>query len=943
MTDNTSDKTDKIDYKPTLNLPKTGFAMKANLAQREPGMLKKWQDADLYGAIRKARAGREQFILHDGPPYANGDIHIGHSVNKILKDIIIKSKTLSGFDAPYIPGWDCHGLPIEHNVEKKVGKAGAKVDFKTFRQKCRDYAGRQVNGQKKDFVRLGVLGDWDKPYLTMAFETEADIIRSLGKIAANGHLHKGFKPVYWSVVGGSALAEAEVEYQDKVSFSIDVKFAVADEAALTKAIPELGGEGQVSVVIWTTTPWTLPANQAVSLHAELEYVVVQAGSERLLLAEALHEAVLSRSGIEEFTIVGRCSGQALEQLVLQHPFYNRQVPVILGDHVTTDAGTGCVHTAPDHGADDFAVGSKYGIETLNYVDDHGVYRSDVELFAGDHVYKVDDKVVAVLEENGALLCQGKITHSFPHCWRTKTPLIFRATPQWFVSMTKNNLLGEVKSEVEKVQWIPDWGKARIDSMLDSSPDWCISRQRTWGVPIALFVHKETQELHPNTSELVEQVAQRVEKDGMDAWFELDAAELLGDEADQYSKVTDTLDVWFDSGVTHYSVIERRNELRFPADLYLEGSDQHRGWFQSSLKTSMAMNGVAPYKSVLTHGFVVDEKGHKMSKSLGNVMSPQKVMNDLGADVLRLWVAATDFSGEMKVSDEILKRTADSYRRIRNTARFLLSNLNGFDPAHDALAPESMLSLDRYIMHRAAELQDEIVAAYDSYGFHQIYQKLHNFCVVDLGGFYLDIIKDRQYTTQAESVARRSAQTALYHIIEAFTRWMAPILSFTADELWQKIPGEHNEPVFVSEWYELPRLPETEQLGEDYWQLVADVKNAVNKVLEAKRAEGVIGGSLDSEVTLYCDDGLSEKLKVLGEELRFVLISSAAKVAPMAEAENAETSEVEGLLVGVVKSSHEKCARCWHHRDDVGTHDEHTDLCGRCVENVVGEGETRKYA
>ncbi|NIB40257.1 isoleucine--tRNA ligase [Pseudomaricurvus alkylphenolicus] len=930
------------DYKSTLNLPKTAFAMKANLAQREPGMLKQWQDGDLYGEIRKARAGRDQFILHDGPPYANGDIHIGHSVNKILKDIIIKSKTMSGFDSPYVPGWDCHGLPIEHNVEKKVGKAGAKVDFKTFRQKCRDYAAKQVDGQRKDFVRLGILGEWDNPYLTMDFKFEADIIRSLGKIVENGHLHKGFKPVYWSVVGGSALAEAEVEYQDKVSSSIYVRYPVADMGALSSAVPELGGEGQVSVVIWTTTPWTLPSSQAVSLHAELDYVVVQAGAERLLLAEALYESVLAAAGIETYEVVGRTSGQALEKLALQHPFYDKQLPVILGDHVTTDAGTGCVHTAPDHGVDDFNVGARYGIGTLNYVDDHGVYRQDVEVFAGDHVYKVDDKILALLEEKGVLLHASKLTHSYPHCWRTKTPLIYRATPQWFVSMTKNNLLGEVKTAVENVQWIPDWGRARIDSMLDSSPDWCISRQRTWGVPIALFVNKETQELHPNTAELIEQVARKVEAEGMDAWFDLEPAELLGDEADNYIKVTDTLDVWFDSGVTHHAVLRQRDNLRFPADLYLEGSDQHRGWFQSSLKTSMAINNEPPYRQVLTHGFTVDEKGHKMSKSLGNVMSPQKVVNELGADVLRLWVAATDFSGEMRVSNEILKRTADSYRRIRNTARFLLSNLNGFDPATDALQPQQMLALDRYAMERAAQLQGEIVAAYDTYSFHTIYQKLHNYCVVDLGGFYLDIIKDRQYTTQENSVARRSAQTALYHIIEAFARWIAPILSFTADELWTQIPGERQGSVFVAEWYELPRQSADEAMGDDYWKALAEVKTAVNKVIEAKRNDGVIGGSLEASVTLCCEGELAARLQALGDELRFVLITSAADVASETLAD-AEATEVEGLSVKVVKADGQKCVRCWHYREDVGSHSEHEEICGRCVENVVGDGEQRQFA
>lgn len=930
------------DYKATLNLPNTDFAMKANLAQREPDMLKQWQVNNLYQKIRAARAGREQFILHDGPPYANGDIHIGHAVNKILKDIIVKSKTLSGFDSPYVPGWDCHGLPIEHNVEKKIGKAGDKVDVKTFRQKCREYAAKQVDGQRTDFIRMGVLGDWEKPYLTMDYKFEADIIRSLGKIAENGHLHKGFKPVYWSVVGGSALAEAEVEYQDKTSFSIDVKFAFVDQAAVENKIEDLSGNGQIALVIWTTTPWTLPANQAVSANAEVDYVLVQLDDSRLLVAEALVTNVLGRAQVGEHKIVGRVKGAALEGLLLRHPFYNRQVPILLGEHVTTDAGTGFVHTAPDHGADDFNVGVKYGIGTLNYIDDNGYYRPNVEIFAGDHVYKVDEKVINLLIEKNALLAQGKITHSFPHCWRTKTPLIFRATPQWFVSMSKNNLRDQVAQAVDGVNWVPDWGKARIDAMLATSPDWCISRQRTWGVPIALFVHKETQELHPQTATLIEAVAKKVEQSGMDAWFDLDAKELLGADAENYTKVTDTLDVWFDSGVTHYAVLEQRAGLRFPADLYLEGSDQHRGWFQSSLKTSMAMNGVPPYKTVLTHGFVVDAQGRKMSKSIGNVIPPQKVMNDLGADVLRLWVAATDFSTEMSVSDEILKRTADSYRRIRNTARFILSNLTGFNPATDALPMENMLQLDRWIVGRTAELQQEIIDAYDNYHLHLIYQKLHNFCVVELGGFYLDIIKDRQYTTKGDSLARRSAQTALQHVIEAMVRWIAPILSFTADEIWKEIAGERDQYVFTAEWYKLPAIP-TDSFDDTYWDLVSQVKVAVNKVLEAKRTAGEIGGSLGAEVILYCEDSLLNELQKLANELRFVLITSTAEVRPAAEKQHAETTDVAGLFVAVKKSEHAKCERCWHHRVDVGANAAHPTICLRCVENVDGKGEARSFA
>jgi len=933
------------DYKSTLNLPFTEFPMKANLAQREPGMLKKWQESKLYEQLREQRHGRKKFILHDGPPYANGNIHIGHSVNKVLKDIVVKSRSLSGYDAPYVPGWDCHGLPIEHQVEKKIGKAGVKVDHKTFRQKCREYARRQVDGQMKDFIRLGVMGEWDNPYLTMDNTFEANIIRALGKVVENGHLVKGYKPVYWSVVGASALAEAEVEYQDKTSFSIDVAFPVVDTDAFASAIGEVTGEGDISVVIWTTTPWTLPSNQAVSINAELDYVLVQCdvagGLGRFLLAEALIESVLARWGVKDHKVVGRKKGSQLENLLLQHPFYDRQVPVILGDHVTTEAGTGCVHTAPDHGVDDFVVAAKYDIGTLNYIDDNGLFREDVERFAGEHVYKVDEQVVELLKDCGRLLSSDKITHSYAHCWRTKTPLIYRATPQWFISMNQNGLLTKAKQAVKGVSWHPEWGQARIEGMLENSPDWCISRQRTWGVPIALFVHKLTGAIHPDTATLVEAVASRVEQGGIDVWYELDAAELLGDEADQYSKVTDTLDVWFDSGVTHTAVLDAREQLQYPADLYLEGSDQHRGWFQSSLKTAIAIKGNAPYKAVLTHGFVVDADGRKMSKSIGNVMSPQQVVNDQGADVLRLWVAATDFSGEMSVSDEILKRTGDSYRRIRNTARFFLSNLNGFDPSEHVVPMEEMLALDRWAVDCAAGMQQDIIAAYENYQFHQIYQKLHNFCVTDMGGFYLNIIKDRQYTCQEDSLARRSAQTAIYYIVDSFARWIAPILSFTAEEIWGFIPGDREASVFFAEWQALPSA-ETSAISARDWTLIAEARNAVNKVLEGKKGVG-IQKSLEAEVTLYADGELQQALAKLGDELKFVLITSEAEIKPSAEAFNAEATEVEGLQVNVVKTAHAKCDRCWHHREDVGAHSEHPEICGRCVENIVGDGEQRLYA
>ena len=938
------------DYKSTLNLPETAFPMRGDLAKREPAMLKRWQDMDLYNKVRAVSKGRKSFILHDGPPYANGSIHIGHAVNKILKDIIVKSKTVSGYDAPYIPGWDCHGLPIEHKVEQMIGKAGDKVSFKDFRAKCREYAYSQVEEQKKDFIRLGVMGDWENPYLTMNFVTEANIVRALGKIAENGHLVKGFKPVYWSVVGGSALAEAEVEYQDKTSLSLDVRYAPQDEAAFLAKFADVEGEGKVSIVIWTTTPWTLPASQAVSIHPEFNYALVEvdmgAGKERLVFAEDMVEGIMQRYGHEEYRIVGRAVGADLGGLVLNHPFMEREIPVLLGEHVTADAGTGCVHTAPDHGVDDFNVGRANGIGTINLVQDNGVYSEAAGEFAGLHVYKVDDAVLEALGRNNALVFQSKIFHSYPHCWRTKTPLIFRATPQWFISMDEKGLLDDAKEAVKGVKWTPAWGQNRMEGMLNNSPDWCVSRQRTWGVPIALFINKETQELHPETPRLIEEVAQRIEKEGMDAWFELDAAELLGEEAEKYSKVTDTLDVWFDSGVTHYSVIDQRDELSFPADLYLEGSDQHRGWFQSSLKTSIAIRGVPPYKGVLTHGFTVDGDGRKMSKSLGNVVSPQKVMETLGADIIRLWVAATDYTGEMTVSDEILKRVADGYRRIRNTARFMLANLSGFNPATDLVAPENMIALDRWIVDRAAQLQKEIDEAYSEYQFHSVVQKIQNFCSLDLGGFYLDVIKDRQYTTQEDSLARRSAQTALYHIAEAFTRWISPILSFTADEIWQSLPGERGESVFLDTWYEgLFELSGDEALGREFWKQVLEAKMATNKVLEAARKEGKIKASLSAEITLYADEALVETLSKLDDELRFVLISSEAKVAALVDAPaDAVETELEGLKVAVAVTENEKCTRCWHHRPEVGKREAHPELCDRCISNLPeGEGEERHFA
>lgn len=943
------------DYKPTLNLPDTQFPMRGNLAQNEPKLLAQWIKEGLYEKIRSACEGRPKFTLHDGPPYANGDIHIGHAVNKILKDFVIKSKTLSGFDAPYVPGWDCHGLPIEHRVEKKVGKAGIKVPFDEFRDKCRTYAKKQVEGQKKDFIRLGVLGDWDKPYLTMDYEFEADIIRSLAKIVNNGHLHRGFKPVYWSVVGGSALAEAEVEYQDKTSFSIDVRYSPVDESELLSLFSSQAdmGAGPVSVVIWTTTPWTLPASQAVSVHADLTYSLVEIdaavesdsrlglGKERIVLASEMVDDVMRRWEIKDYRVVATTQGSKLEAVKLNHPFADRVLPIVLGEHVTTEAGTGLVHTAPDHGVDDFTVGRAYGIGTLNYVGANGVYSDSTPYFAGQHVYKVDEPVCELLAEKGRLVRLSKLRHSYPHCWRTKTPLIFRATPQWFISMQQNGLRDMAMDAIKTVDWVPDWGQARIEGMVDGRPDWCISRQRTWGVPLSLIVHRESEELHPRMTVLMEDVAKRVEKDGMQAWFDMPLEALIGEEAKDYIKIEDTLDVWFDSGVTHACVLGRREALNEPADLYLEGSDQHRGWFQSSLLTGLAMNGHAPYKAVLTHGFTVDAKGVKMSKSIGNVVAPLDVINKLGADILRLWVASTDYRSEMTVSDEILKRTADRYRRMRNTARFFLANLKGFNPETDLVQPEDMLPLDRWAVDKTLAVQNELKAAFNEYNFLLGTQSMHHFCSFEMGSFYLDIIKDRQYTAKAGSLAHKSCQTALYHIVQAVCRWFMPVLSFTAQEIWKQIPGIDEDSIFWETWYEgLFAADKEAKISEEDWTLLDSIKTACNKNIEVLRKEGSIGSSLEAEVTLFVNDNLADVLEKLDNELRFVLITSQAKVV---RGEGGSKTDIEGLGLEIIASEQPKCDRCWHRSEEVGHHEAHPKLCGRCVTNVDGDGEQRQYA
>ena len=920
------------DYKNTLNLPTTDFPMKANLANREGSFLKEWQDKDINKQIRQKFKGKPLFVLHDGPPYANGDIHIGHAVNKVLKDVIVKSKTLSGYDAPYVPGWDCHGLPIEHMVEKKKGKVGHKISADEFRAACREYADKQIKKQKVDFKRLGIFGDWDNPYLTKNFKYEADIVRALGKIVKNGHLTKGFKPVHWCTECSSALAEAEVEYKDKGSDTVDVAFNVVGDF--------FGKDKPVSLIIWTTTPWTLPANEAVSLHPDLDYALVDVGKVLYIMSEDLLESSLERYGIKDYKKISKIyKGSELEGIMLQHPFYDKQVPVILGEHVTTETGTGAVHTAPAHGQDDYVVGLQYNLPVECPVDGRGVFIESTEGVAGEFIFKANATIIDLLKNQGTLVKHEPITHSYPHCWRHKTPVIFRATPQWFVSMTKKNLRDKVNDEILNVKWIPNWGQKRIELMVGNRPDWCISRQRYWGSPITLFINKNTGELHPDTENLFEVVAKKIELEGIEAWFKLKAEDVLGSEAKDYEKTTDTLDVWFDSGVSHYAVLKASDYLSDVADMYLEGSDQHRGWFQSSLLTSCAINERAPYKQVLTHGFTVDQNGHKMSKSLGNVIPPQKVVNSLGADILRLWIGSTDYSGEMTVSDEILNRSADSYRRIRNTMRFMLANMQGFDPKNDLVDINNMLVLDRWIVSKTHDLQQQVINEYDNYNFHFVMKAILNFCTNDLGGFYLDIIKDRQYTTQTDSLARRSAQSALFHISHAMVRWLSPILTFTSEEIWQFLPGASNESVFLQTWYEGLEG----NFDNPVIEASRDINTHLRKELEDMRRNKIIGSSLDAEVDIYCKDDNYQNLLGLKDELRFVFITSEARVNQLSDKPTDAKEINSSLAIKVEKSDHQKCVRCWHHRPEIGQNKVHQDLCDRCIENVSGEGENRVFA
>ncbi|SBT82048.1 Isoleucine--tRNA ligase [secondary endosymbiont of Trabutina mannipara] len=932
----------------TINLPYTKFPMRGNLANREPNMLERWYINDLYGLIRKSRKGKEKFILHDGPPYANGSIHIGHSVNKILKDIIIKSKILMGYDSPYVPGWDCHGLPIELKVEQLIGKPGNKVNTSDFRVACRKYAAKQVEKQKRDFMRLGILGDWKHPYLTMNFITEANTIRAFGKIIANGYLYKGAKPVHWCIDCCSALAESEIEYYEQTSPSIDVTFEAADSLSLAKKFQANNFTGKISIVIWTTTPWTLPANRAIAINPNLNYQLVEINGKGYILAADLVKNLIIRTNIQHWKIIGvPTKGSNLELLKFRHPFMDFNVSIILSNHVTLSTGTGAVHIAPGHGLEDYILSQKYGLEVTNLVGPDGYYLSGIlKELDGIQFLKANDIVIEILRAKEAIMHADKLQHSYSYCWRHKTPIIFRTTPQWFISLDLLNLRKNTLEEIKKVNWIPNCGQERIKNMVANCPDWCISRQRIWGVPMVLFVHKKTQLLHPSTIEIIEKVAKMVEKKGVQAWWDLNPINLLGEDAIHYHKVPDTLDVWFDSGSTYFSVVSVHPDFeKATPDLYLEGYDQHRGWFMSSLIISTAIYGKAPYRQVLTHGFIVDEKSRKMSKSLGNVVSPQQIVDKLGADILRLWVASSDYTGEMAISNEILKRAVDIYRRIRNTIRFLLANLNFFDPNKHIVNPEHMVLLDRWAVSCALTAQEEIIAAYNRYDFHNVIQRIMQFCSIEMGSFYLDIIKDRQYTAKADSIARRSCQTALYHICEAIVRWIAPIMSFTADEIWEFMPGKRMQYVFTEEWYKgLFKLDYNQPFNDKYWRTLLKVRNETNKIIEIARADKRICASLEASVTLYAKPSLATLLRKVGNELYFALLTSNAVVADYDAAGNdaMQCQGLKGLKITLERAVGKKCQRCWHYELNIGQNTNYPEICSRCVTNIAGYGEKRKF-
>ncbi len=933
-------------YKKTLNLPKTDFPMKANLVKREPETLRKWEETGLYSEIRKASKGKPLYVLHDGPPYANGHIHMGTAFNKILKDIIIKSKQMDGYDAPYVPGWDCHGLPIELQVDHELGDKKKSMAPSEVRKKCREFADQFVNIQREEFKRLGVLGEWENPYLTMNYAYEATIVREFGKFALNGSLMKNKKPIYWCNSCNTALAEAEVEYEDEVSPSIYVKFPlVSDPPANHHALDDK----ELYMLIWTTTPWTIPANLAVALHPDFKYVVIQAGEHgNLIVAEGLLEKLLVTAGIKDYSILDRLDATELEGLKARHPLYSRESVIILANYVTQDVGTGCVHIAPGHGQEDYESGLQYGLEIYSPVDARGRFTDDVEYFAGKEVFEANRDVIQKLEDFGALLNEESLTHSYPHCWRCKKPVIFRATEQWFISMDKTGLRDKALKAIGDVEWVPAWGKDRIHALVSNRPDWCISRQRSWGVPITIFYCKNCG-THILNKEIIDRLVALVREKGTDIWFEVTADELLPEgtvcpkcKGKKFEKEKDILDVWFDSGVSFAGVLEYRDRLRHPADLYLEGSDQHRGWFQSSLLCSTGTRGRAPFKAVLTHGFVVDGNGKKMSKSRGNAISPEEVIGKKGAEILRLWVASEDYRGDIRLSGEILDRLTEAYRRIRNTFRFLLGNLNGFDPSKHEVPYQELFEIDRWALHRFQELNETVLNLYRGFEFHSIYQAIYNFCVNTLSSFYLDVLKDRLYTTGFESRERRAAQTTINEILEGLVRLVAPIIPFTADEVWEYLAPKKRAFSVHLDFFE----PAKDQLKDcqlvNRWEKLLSIRKEITKALEIARTEKVIGHPLDAEIQLALPDTL-EHLRDYRDELRSMCIVSAVRLTNGKEMQGAyESNECPGLRVKVLASPYPKCERCWIHDRTVGENSEHPGLCRRCVQVLNGLKQVHRF-
>ena len=925
-----------MEYKETLNLPKTDFPMKGNLPHREPEILKKWDEKSIYHRNLEQSENKKQYILHDGPPYANGDIHIGHAVNKILKDFIIKSKIMSGYHVPFIPGWDCHGLPIELQVEKKYGKAKFRDNPKGFILACREFAEKQIKKQKEDFIRLGIFGTWDKPYTSMDKEIESEIVNSLSKMIKNGHIYYGSKPVHWCIESSSALAEAEVEYKDITSHAVCVNFKVLNKKDISLH-EKLDKDFDVYIPIWTTTPWTLPANRAVALSSSIDYSFVKIKDRYLILAKNLIASVMDKSNISNYEILFNIDNEDFLKLELQHPFYDFKVPAIIADHVTDENGTGAVHIAPGHGTDDYLAGKKYNLEIYNPVDDYGRFYESLPIFGGKKIRECNDEIIELLKENKSLLFSENYEHSYPHCWRYKTPLIFRATPQWFMSMDNSGLRKSIQKEIPIINWLPSWGQDRIFNMIEGRPDWCLSRQRNWGVPLPLFLHKESNELHPDTQTILNKASEIIKDGNIEAWIDYDK-KLLVKDIESYTEVKDTLDVWFDSGVTHQSVLKNRG-IEETADLYLEGSDQHRGWFQSSLITSHAMFGKSPYKNVLTHGFVVDKDGQKMSKSIGNIISPQKIIKDKGADILRLWVAMTDYSKEMTISDEIIKRVSESYRRIRNTSKFLLSNISDYDGTEIDL--DNMVQIDKWIIHKAKKLNIQIQKDYSEFKFHKLIQDIINFCTLELGGYYLDIIKDRLYTSKSDGLSRRSAQKTCHILISYLNSWIAPILTFTAEEIYSKMPNAKDS-IYLTEWFDIDFSMDDHEI--DIYDSLYSIKPFVSRMIEEARNDNKVGSSLECKLDLICNDKLYQNINNISDELKFVFIVSECTLRLGNENDSYSIDKNPyKLSISISKSQNNKCERCWHLNETVGTIEDHPTICRRCSDNVYGDGECRKFA